>query len=108
MRKKNESKQHTPTKHKNHPRTPTTTKKTHIRHQNPPHPHTKNRTTQKRRTTPTKTNRSTKIMLEREAEIIKHNGCCYRHHCIKDETKCCYLVRNNCIITEKPFINLKK
>lgn len=29
-----------------------------------------------------------------------HEGCCYRHSCEKDETKCCYLVGNRCIINE--------
>ena len=38
-------------------------------------------------------------MLERE--IDKHDGCPNRHHCKKDESKCCYLVKNNCIIGEK-------
>ena len=38
-------------------------------------------------------------MLERE--IDKHQGCPNRHHCKKDETKCCYLVNDNCIIGER-------
>ena len=39
-------------------------------------------------------------MLEKDAEIIKHEGCPYRHSCKKDETKCCYLVGNRCIVNE--------
>ena len=35
----------------------------------------------------------------KEREMV-HNGCPYRHSCAKDETKCCYLVNNRCIINE--------
>lgn len=38
-------------------------------------------------------------MLERE--IDTHKGCPNRNHCSKDETKCCYLVNDKCIIGEK-------
>ena len=34
-----------------------------------------------------------KAMLERE--IDKHKGCPNRHHCVKDESKCCYLLSNH-------------
>jgi len=34
-------------------------------------------------------------MLERDAVIRKHQGCPNRLHCPKDETKCCYLQKNN-------------
>lgn len=35
------------------------------------------------------------------AENIEvHRGCPNRHHCPKDESKCCYLVSNRCIINE--------
>lgn len=27
-----------------------------------------------------------------------HKGCPNRHHCKKDESKCCYLVKNNCLL----------
>lgn len=37
-------------------------------------------------------------MLERD--IDRHAGCPYRHSCKKDEEKCCYLVKNKCIIEE--------
>jgi hypothetical protein len=40
-------------------------------------------------------------MLEREIKVQVHNSCPNRHHCTKDETKCCYLVKGNCIIGEK-------
>ena len=39
-------------------------------------------------------------MKESEEKIQAHNGCPYRHTCKKDETKCCYLVSNRCIINE--------
>ena len=29
-----------------------------------------------------------------------HHGCPNRHHCKKDTTKCCYLVKGHCIIGE--------
>ena len=38
-------------------------------------------------------------MLERN--INPHNGCPNRHHCKQDNSKCCYLVKNECIIGEK-------
>lgn len=38
-------------------------------------------------------------MLERE--IDTHKGCPNRHNCPKDETKCCYLVNDHCIIGER-------
>lgn len=28
----------------------------------------------------------------------KHEGCPNRGHCSKDETKCCYLVKNGCYL----------
>ena len=31
-----------------------------------------------------------------------HEGCPYRCTCTKDQTKCCYLVRNKCIVDEYP------
>ena len=37
-------------------------------------------------------------MLERDAIIKKHEGCPNRHHCPKDESKCCYLVKGNCLL----------
>ena len=37
-------------------------------------------------------------MLEREAVIKKHDGCPNRHHCIKNESKCAYLVKGKCYI----------
>lgn len=41
-------------------------------------------------------------MKASEEQIIQHNGCPNRHHCSKDETKCCYLTNNNkCLINEK-------
>ena len=33
-----------------------------------------------------------------EKEIDNHAGCPYRHTCTKNEEKCCYLVKNECII----------
>ena len=27
-----------------------------------------------------------------------HEGCPNRYHCTKDESKCCYLVNNHCIL----------
>jgi len=39
-------------------------------------------------------------MKEKDAEVIKHEGCPNRHHCLKDESKCCYLVGNRCIVNE--------
>ena len=39
-------------------------------------------------------------MLERDIEIIKHNGCPNRHHCLKDDSKCCYLSNGRCLINE--------
>ena len=35
-------------------------------------------------------------MLERDLNV--HHGCPNRHHCKKDETKCCYLVNDHCIL----------
>lgn len=35
-------------------------------------------------------------MLEREKDT--HKGCPNRHHCRKDDSKCCYLVNNDCMI----------
>ena len=35
-------------------------------------------------------------MLERDAVIKRHDGCPNRHHCKKDETRCCYLVKGEC------------
>lgn len=29
-----------------------------------------------------------------ENEITVHDGCPNRHHCIKNESKCCYLLTN--------------
>ena len=40
-------------------------------------------------------------MLEKEIEQLFHKGCPNRHHCPKDTTKCCYLVKNHCIIGER-------
>jgi len=40
-------------------------------------------------------------MLEKDAKIKAHQGCPNRHHCEKDESKCAYLVKGNCIIGEK-------
>jgi len=40
-------------------------------------------------------------MLERDAITTKHQGCPNRHHCSKDESKCCYLVKGDCVIGEK-------
>lgn len=42
------------------------------------------------------TNHSKISMLERE--INQHKGCPNRGHCKKDESKCCYLVKHNCLI----------
>lgn len=39
-------------------------------------------------------------MNKKDAEIIKHAGCPNRHHCLKDESKCCYLVKGRCIANE--------
>jgi hypothetical protein len=39
------------------------------------------------------------FMLEREINV--HDGCPNRNHCRKDESKCCYLVKGDCIIGEK-------
>ena len=36
-----------------------------------------------------------------ENGINRHDGCPNSHHCPKDEIKCCYLVKGNCIIGEK-------
>ena len=31
-----------------------------------------------------------------------HNGCPNRHHCIKDDEKCCYLISNRqCLLTDE-------
>ena len=40
-------------------------------------------------------------MLEKELKTIRHNGCPNRHHCPKDNSKCCYLVKDHCIIGER-------
>lgn len=40
-------------------------------------------------------------MLEKDAITMRHDGCPNRHHCKKDETKCCYLVQNKCIIEQE-------
>ena len=37
-------------------------------------------------------------MLEREKD--NHKGCPNYSFCKKDESKCCYLVKDNCIIGE--------
>ena len=29
------------------------------------------------------------------------DGCCYRRNCDYDLEKCCYMVRNGCILTSK-------
>lgn len=31
-------------------------------------------------------------MLEEEKKLHAHDSCPNRHHCIKDESKCCYLL----------------
>ena len=40
------------------------------------------------------------------------DGCCYRKTCDHDLEKCCYLVRQRCLIEQQPpqtkFITLKK
>ena len=35
-----------------------------------------------------------------ENNILKEecNGCCYRRTCDHDLEKCCYLVKNNCVL----------
>lgn len=43
-------------------------------------------------------------MLEKEIEQLLHKGCPNRHHCKKDHTKCCYLVKGHCIIGERDDI----
>ena len=40
-------------------------------------------------------------MLDEELKELIHDGCPNRHHCKKDESKCCYLVNDHCIIGEK-------
>lgn len=38
-----------------------------------------------------------------------HDGCCNRNSCNQDLEKCCYMVRRECLIGEKPsFIDLQK
>jgi len=39
-------------------------------------------------------------MLERDIITQRHDGCPNRHSCKKDESKCAYLVKGNCIIGE--------
>jgi hypothetical protein len=33
-------------------------------------------------------------MLEKDLKAAVHNSCPNRYHCIKDESKCCYLLSN--------------
>ena len=40
-------------------------------------------------------------MLEKKLKSLIHNGCPNRHHCEKDTSKCCYLVKGHCIIGER-------
>ena len=35
------------------------------------------------------------------------DGCCYRYTCVKDLEKCCYLVRNNCLIEHYSYEDSK-
>ena len=37
-------------------------------------------------------------MKHSEELTERHNGCPNRHHCLKDETKCAYLVKGNCYL----------
>ena len=39
-------------------------------------------------------------MRQKEEIKNRHNGCPYRHSCKKDESKCCYLIGNRCIVNE--------
>ena len=39
-------------------------------------------------------------MLDKDLKEHQHDGCPNRNHCRKDESKCCYLVKNHCIIGE--------
>ena len=41
-----------------------------------------------------------------EKEIDHHKGCPNRHHCEKDEKKCCYLVRKECLLDADYFEEL--
>ena len=41
------------------------------------------------------------MVLENELKKHFHDGCPNRHHCSKDESKCCYLVKGHCIIGER-------
>ena len=45
-------------------------------------------------------------MLERDVIVKRHDGCPNRHHCSFDESKCCFLVKQHCIIGEKEKMNL--
>ena len=40
-------------------------------------------------------------MLDKDFEVRQHEGCPNRHHCPKDTTHCCYLVKGHCIIGER-------
>ena len=37
-------------------------------------------------------------MNSTEEKLHIHDGCPNRSHCKKDETQCCYLVKNHCIL----------
>lgn len=37
-------------------------------------------------------------MSNKEEQITKHEGCPNRHHCKKDDSKCCYLVKGECAL----------
>lgn len=42
-------------------------------------------------------------MIMTEENITVHSGCPNRNHCTKDETQCCYLVQNECILDEEMY-----
>lgn len=43
-------------------------------------------------------------MMSKEEQC---DGCCYRHNCNHDLEKCCYLVNQRCLISEKDYVPLR-